>query len=305
MALNAYYDTRRAPITFDFIYFLINAECYRQVGQLPAISLHIICHAFRNLSPRDQEYDDSEKIWRVHHIIGQIPKLLPTVREKSFRFEELKQVSLPSYPPYYPFHVGDSALRSYSPTVFRGLHEEKGCQIQPFVASKHAKNLIRSYTKGRRYITISLRTTEFQTERNSNIEAWYKYSLAMRDSGVNVLVIPDFEDAFKERVAWKYDWEVVDFAAHDLDLRLALYEDAIDNLAVNNGVTALLFFTKCPFKMFKVAVPGVVTTSTEFLKGNWDVDPGETPSFFQDNQRWIWQDDTVENLMEYSGTLKE
>lgn len=299
MALNAYYDTRRAPITFDFAYFLINAECYRQAGRLPAINLHIICPAFRSLSPRDKEYEDSEKAWRVHHIIGQIPKLLPTVRETKFQYNELQQIVFPHYPAAYPFATGNDPLLPYSPTVFRAMHE-KGCQIQPFEASTHAKKLVRNYTRGHSYITISLRTTEFQTERNSNIEAWYKFSLAMRDSGVRVLVIPDFEDAFNNRVAWKYDWDVVDFAAHDLDLRLALYEDALDNFTVNNGVSAVLFFSKCPFKTFKMTVPGIYTTTAEYLKVNWNVDPGETPNFFQDDQKWVWQDDTVENLMEYA-----
>jgi hypothetical protein len=303
MALNAYYDTRHAPITFDFAYFLINAECYRQASRLPSINLNIICPAFRNLSPRDKEYEDSEKAWRVHHIVGQIPKLLPTVRETKFQYDEVQQISFPNYPTTYPYTVGKDPLRSYSPTVFRAMHE-KGCQIQPFEASSHAKKLVRNYTRGHPYVTISLRTTGFQTERNSNIEAWYKFSLALRESGMRVLVIPDFEDTFSNRTAWEYDWDVVDFAAHDLDLRLALYEDAVDNFTVNNGVSAVLFFSKCSFKMFKMTVPGIQTTTAEYLKANWDVDPGETPSFFQDNQKWVWQDDTVENLMAYATLAK-
>ncbi|MDE0801491.1 MAG: hypothetical protein OSB02_12250 [Rhodospirillaceae bacterium] len=299
MALNAYYDTRIAPVTFDFVYFLINAECHRQAARLPEIDLNIICAGFRNQSLRDQKYAESEKAWRVHHIIGQIPRLLPTVRATKFQYDEISHVSFPAYPKTYPFLTQDSAVRSYMPTVFRRMQEE-GCQVQPFEATTHAKNLVRNYTRGHPYITISLRTTEFQPERNSNLDAWYNFSLEMGASGVRVLVIPDFEDSFNNRAAWKYDWDLVDFAAHDLDLRLALYEDAVDNFTVNNGVAALLVFSKCPFKMFKMSVPGIETTSAEYLKSNWNVDPGETPSFLQGDQRWVWQDDAVENLMEFA-----
>jgi hypothetical protein len=148
-------------------------------------------------------------------------------------------------------------------------------------------------------VTISLRTSQFQAVRNSNLKAWYKLSLLYKEKGIRVLVIPDFEDCFNERLAWKYDWDVVDFAAHDLDLRLALYEDASDNFTVNNGVVTTLFYSKCSFKMFNVGVPALQTTNEKFISKHWQVEFGKTPRIFQENQEWIWQEDTLENLIAY------
>ena len=42
MALQAYYDTRYAPITFDYANFLVCAEAYRQSINLPRINLHVV-----------------------------------------------------------------------------------------------------------------------------------------------------------------------------------------------------------------------------------------------------------------------
>ncbi|NKB45696.1 MAG: hypothetical protein GKS03_15600 [Alphaproteobacteria bacterium] len=295
MPLNVYYDTRLAPVTFDFANFLINAEAARQFTSFTSIYLNVIAPDFRRMSQRDHEYESSEKRWRVQHILGQIPKLLPTVIRTNIQYDPPSQVVAPNYPPGYP-DIGKKYLNFYSPRLMLGLYEQ-GAKVQLFQSSAHAKNLVRTYTRGHSYVTISLRTSQFQTARNSNLDAWYRFSKVLEENGKRVLVLPDFEDCFNERAAWKYDWNVVDFAAHDLDLRLALYEDADDNFIVNNGVVTVLFYSKCPFKMFNVNFSDIQTTSNKFINLNWMVDPDETPKIFQDNQKWIWLNDDFDNLM--------
>lgn len=299
MPLHAYYDARLGPVTFDFAYFLVNAECCRQATKQDSIDLHIISPAFRKITPRDIEYDDPEKKWRLNHIVGQLPRLLPTISRVNLQYREITEISLPNYPPGYPFDMGVQRYsKYYTPISFKGLHAQ-GKDVQPFRASEHAKQLVRNYTRGHSYITVSLRTTQFQDSRNSNIGAWYRFNQLARENGKRVLVIPDFEDYFYDRAAWKYDWEIVDFASHDLDLRLALYEDADDNFTVNNGIAALLFFSKCPVKMFNVTVPDINTTSAEYLKWHWEVEVGESPTFLNANQAWVWKDDSIETLSHY------
>lgn len=298
MPLPVYYDTRLNPVTFDFANFLINAESSRQFTPYTSMFLYIIAPTFRQVSPRDNEYDVSEKNWRVHHILSQIPKLLPTVVKIDIQQSLPSHELAPGFPPNYPGGRDKDPRFFYSPSFMLQLFD-KGAKVQQFQASEHAKTLARTYTRGHSYVTISLRTSQFQAVRNSNIKAWYKLSLALKEKGIRVLVIPDFEDCFNDRLAWKYDWEVVDFAAHDLDLRLALYEDATDNFAVNNGVVTALFYSKCPFKMFNVGVPALQTTNEKFITMHWQTKFGDSPRIFQENQNWIWQEDSLENLMAY------
>lgn len=298
MPLNVYYDTRYNPVTFDFSYFLVNADVYRQSTPATSISLHIVAADYRIASLRDQAYEISEKRWRVQHIIGQVPRLLPTVVNISFHYDLPKNVVSPSFPPNYPENYAEGLSSYYYPKYF--LHGyDQGAKVQPFKASEHAKHLVRNFTRGHEYITVSLRTSRFQTARNSNLTAWYKFSQAVKASGRRVLVIPDFEDVFHERLAWKYDWDIVDFASHDLDLRLALYEDAEDNFVINNGVASLLWFSNCPFKMFKLVTPQIWATSKKYLKTSWEIEPGNTPRIFGEHQKWLWDDDSVENLMPF------
>jgi hypothetical protein len=298
MPLPVYYDTRLNPVTFDFANFLINAEASRQFTPYTSISLSIIAPSFRQFSKRDLEYEESEKRWRLHHILGQIPKLLPTVVKMEIQQSLPNHEILAGFPPNYPDAINKDRRDFYSPAIMLQLFD-KGANLQQFRASEHAKTLVRTYTRGHAYVTISLRTSQFQAVRNSNLKAWYKLSLLYKEKGIRVLVIPDFEDCFNERLAWKYDWDVVDFAAHDLDLRLALYEDASDNFTVNNGVVTTLFYSKCSFKMFNVGVPALQTTNEKFISKHWQVEFGKTPRIFQENQEWIWQEDTLENLIAY------
>ena len=296
MPLPVYYDTRLAPVTFDFANFLINAEATRQLTPYTSIHLHIVAPEFRMASNRDHQTEASEKRWRVNHIVGQIPKLLPTVQKIELLYEVPKQILVPNYPPGYPNELEKHSGNFYSPLVMLGLFDQ-GAKVQCFQSSEHAKRLVRTYTRGHPYVTISLRSSQFQVTRNSNLDAWYKFSKALEERGKKVLVIPDFDDCFNTRAAWKYDWTVADFAAHDLDLRLALYEDADDNFTVNNGVVTTLFYSKCPFKMFKVNMPGIQTTAESFISHHWQVKAGGSPKIFKDNQKWVWLDDSLENLM--------
>ena len=53
--------------------------------------------------------------------------------------------------------------------------------------------------------------------------------------------------------------------------------------------------------MFKIVVDGITATSEKSLKYSSGVARGNAPSFCKDNQKWIWEDDTFENIM---ATLK-
>lgn len=296
MPLHTYYDTSLAPVTFDFAVFLVGAESYRQSFGLSSIHLYISASSFRKASARDQETDESEKRWRVKHILGQLPNILPTVQRVTFQNDAINQIVFPVFPPKFPPRTGELFKFPYQPkNIVKqfGL----GCNVQPFESSEYAKLLIYSATQGREYITITLRTSKIQPARNSDLNSWYEVYKVLKSRGYQVWILPDFEDSFADREAYNYDWPIAHFAMDDLNLRLALYEGAKDNLGVNNGICVLLTFSKAPHKLFKMVTQGIETTSEGYFTTNWMIEVGENPPFFQPNQQWIWKEDLAENIL--------
>ena len=292
MPLHVYYDTRMAPVTFDFATFLVTAEAYRQSIEISSSYLYIVAPDFRFMSERDRTTEVAEKRWRVIHILAQLPKLIPAVRRVTWQTDLYSQILYPNFPAVYPPPPGQAVTFPYVAShVMKAF--KNGLDVQPFQATEHAKFLARSFTRGHDYVTITLRTSRFQPERNSNISEWYKVYKELSAKGYNVWVLPDFEDTFANKEAYALDWPIAHFAVGDLDLRLALYEDALDNLAVNNGICAILNFSKAPQKIFKVVTSGIKTTDPDWVKKTWVAEEGETPEIFQQNQKWIWKDDTA------------
>jgi hypothetical protein len=172
-----------------------------------------------------------------------------------------------------------------------------GCKVQPFQPSAYAAEQIKRRIGEDPYYTISLRTSHFQKARNSNLSEWYKAYEILIKKGHKVIVIPDFEDAMAERVSWEFNWELAEYATFELDLRMALYENAIDNLCVNNGVAAILYYSSAPLKMFKMLVDGISTTTEKHLKTHTNLSKGESPIFCNQRQKWVWELDTVSNIL--------
>lgn len=296
MPIHAYYDTRMAPVTFDFGVFLVNTEAYRQSAGVSSIHLYIVAPDFRSATEREKFIETPEMRWRLQHIVKQLPTILPTIQRTNMQYDELNTVSRPSYPTDYPPRQGEYGKIPYSPK-FTIQYARAGFDVQPFRATDYAKHLVRNITRGHEYVTITLRTTKFQNSRNSNLESWYQVYKELVRKKHKVWVLPDFEDTYSAQEAYRYDWSIAHFALSDLDLRLALYEDAQDNFFVSNGITALVAFSKCRFKMFKIFHPGITTANEEYFRDHWAVEVGETPEFFGEGQNWVWQDDTVDNIL--------
>ena len=176
--LHVYYDTRFAPVTFDYSNFLVSAEAYRQSIQIPQISLNIVSPSYRSISHRDTVIDDPEKKWRVNHILSRLPILLPTISKINIHSVIPETISLPTFPTGYPPRSAEESAK-VTPYLMNSVNKYYGlgCNVQPFDSSNHAKKLANEITSGNPYFTISLRTSKFQKARNSNLEEWYKVIL--------------------------------------------------------------------------------------------------------------------------------
>jgi hypothetical protein len=294
MKLNVYYDLQFSPVTFDFSVFLILSNAVRQRLKLKTMAVEILCKNFRNWSDREKEISDDSKRWRVSNILSRLPFLIPEVDSLKINNSNLEEIKLPSFPGGYPPPPGIAYKMPYTANYLKDFYEDDSVNLRPFKSSQGAQNLINHLFQDN-VITISLRTTKFQSPRNSNIKEWYKVYNILKKAGFKPIVLPDFEDLMGKKIYANYDWEVFLPASLDIDLRMALYEKAFDNLCINNGPSSLLCFSNCPYKLFKFVTPEVNTATEKAHKEILNISRGENFKFAaKSGQKIIWEPDDSE-----------
>jgi hypothetical protein len=296
MNLNVYYDLKYAPVTFDFATYLVLANAVRQSMNADEISLTIISDQFRE-NQGDIKTTESEKKWQLSYILSKLPSLIPEVTTLSVSKNKIEKIKFPAFPGGYPPASGTSYDFPVIVFYLASFLDNKAINLRPFKASEGARNLINS-TFGDNVITISLRTSKFQTVRNSNLDEWYKVYQELKNSKFKPLVIPDFEDYMGDKLFAKYDWEIYEPAVMDMDIRLAVYEKSADNLCIQNGTSTLLIFSDCKYHMFKIITKEAHTTSVNYQKEVLLINPGENHRFAAPTgQNLVWEDDNADKIL--------
>lgn len=279
--LRCVYDLKHAPITYDFVIYLVIADCVRQIWKYDDIHLTIITDEFRRVTPRDLKLGETEKRFRIKNCILDNIDLLPTVTkyEVLSRRPDNQQFDWPTSqtPPYTPAVLAQLVASGANPFVLKA-------PTTPFKLPDPG------------YITLTLRTSHNFPERNVSISDWWEFYHYLKNKGETVLVIPDMEDDLADRFYSLYAWPTHLGAAYDVRFRLALYENAKLNIASTNGPTAMLWYTGCPVLMFDQLRGG--TFSHQMLTGLNGVPPGMNYPWARPDQRMIPKDSTLDNLVE-------
>ena len=296
MKLNVYYDTKFAPTTADFGSYLVLANAVRQSMGAESMGVTIVADQFREWSEREKTTPKREMKFRVYHILSKLPFLIPEVENLDITWAPLTNIQLPAFPGGYPGHPQDLRQIPYQHEDLHSFYGQEGINLRPFRSSEQAKFFIDNLF-GDDVITIHLRTSHFQTERNSNLDEWYKVSQELKRLKFRPIIIPDFDDCMKSRIFTKYDWEVFEPAAYEIDLRLALGEKAINNLTVNHGATIAVTHSDCAYIQFKYATESIKATSTAQHKLNFQMDYGDSFKWAAPNQRLIWEADDANIIL--------
>jgi len=296
MKLNVYYDLKYAPATFDFACFLVTSNAIRQSMGYKTMGVTIVCDQFRNWSAREKKTTANEKRWRVNHILSRLPSLIPEVDSVTVSDIPLTDINLPAFPGGYPPPPGQAMKFPYLATMLIPFYNQD-VSLRPFRASGGAKNLINNLFEDN-VITISLRNTKYQPTRNSNLDEWYKVYQELKNSKFRPIVIPCFEDYMGDRLFANYDWEIFAPAVLDIDIKLALYERAKDNLCINNGSQAVLIHSDCRYKYFKFVTEGVNTATPEHHKATFGINPGDNHAFATESgQDLFWETDNADIIL--------
>jgi hypothetical protein len=300
--LNVYYDTRLAPLTFDFGSYLVVADAERQRLQLDTLSIHIFRPSFRNKTVRENEYSNSVKDWRFKHIILGLANLIPSTASVRWTATSHDEIRFPNFPLSYPPR-SQAEASSCIPYLSNSLLKYKGSAINllPFKARVHAVEIVKGLLGNidGPIVTITLRTSNQQIERNSDIRAWNIVYKDLVSRGYNVLVIPDFEDATSTKKFLEYNWKVFLPAVYDLDLRLAIYSLANMNMGVLNGILVPLFHSTYPYLLFKPNVESVHQTKVAWLRDVFGIEKGESFWWSKEKQQLSWElDNNPDRILE-------
>ncbi len=256
------YHLGRAPIGFDFVVWLINAELQRRLAGAPAplkVAFWTGCDVGNDgdarLSARGRDH------W-IDNVFRPALALIGAVEDKR-------------------------SLIGHCPEVYvtRPLVEaaKQGVDI-PRLRSR-----LLAPKDSRRYITITLREAGHCPERNSKLGAWLSFAKYLEKRGEHVILIRDFDKAEQPLAGFRTQPEV----SRNLLLRMALYEHAAANLFVSNGPTILAIFGSRPWLQFVRDADG----PPEFWRDKIGLSPGEQYPWSAPDQRMIWAPDTYENIV--------
>lgn len=301
----AFYDLDISPVSYDFLHFLTGAQRAAN-GQ----HVHVVIVPGKNAGFKTHDHkpiNRAEKQWRVGRILlasaalaGATVTICPT-RHFAKQFETEGHFP-PGYRVEFPVHhyslsvAVDAANNGFKP------------HFQP---SQKAEQHVERWLEKGPFATITLRETHTPT-RNSNVEAWMAAAYQLQRMGLKAIVIRDTEK-FTEELDEPYKGiiQTCPLASLDLDFRLALYRRADLNLSSSGGPFMLNLLLGLPYCFFlNVDTPRHVESgrahfapTTSFMTKQ-GLPPGSQWPGSGNNQRIVWKDDTLDNIMEALEPLK-
>lgn len=313
-ALFAVYDLAMAPVTFDVMNFLVFANMWSLRSSAAGYNLVFVAGPggkFRMATPKDKALDPDEKVWRLRHVMAShayIAKRCFGVstyhRREDFaqmiRAIHPSQLFAPGYTlekPRVAFMLADLFRQNPTP------QELDTFEAHP-AALRKVDAWLAQHAPRRRPVTFTLRTSTIESGRNSNTPAWIEAARRIRDRGFDPVVLPDTDLVTSGRDIGAFgDIPSFGIGAIDLELRVALYRRGLINMADNGGPAFINYFMEgssavCFLPVEKL--PEVVEMTgrgvdrmAELLGVPAGGDfPGATP-----RRRFVWQPDTLENIM--------
>lgn len=270
--LQACYDLRRSPVTYDFVHWLVAVE--RQRLAQGESSVHVVLVlGDRQQSERDLQFSSARKAWRLHHLLVPLCRLLPSI------------VS-------YELAENGTQTLGYHPTDYRGVY------LQPTEA---AQDLMAAWVRSAKpIVTLTIRQSDFQLARNSDRAVWRAIADWLLEQGYQPIIVPDTEALLSGEPMPEFEGlRLCAPAAFDPDMRLALYDRAVLNCFTSGGPYAVALYGGAPLLACKMIVPSI-PSCTEAVQRTLGLTP-ETP--LNPYQQICWAPETLEALRPELETL--
>lgn len=301
--LYAFYDLGISPVTFDIIQFLVLAEAERR--KLGCDSLHVVfvpgprdgfspveVSVYRKLGQPDCDADLMR--WRLRNILVPLCWMIPSCRQLTVCSLPAEAMVIEKMAEYI-FPKGYTVLfpkEAYSLFQLTSAHPKGYIQATPQAKRFVAAALSR--IPRRKIVTISLRNCPYQSERNSNIEAWAEFIESLDLDVYYPIVVNDTWAAFKP-LPPIYGLRVFEEVSWNMELRVALYELSYLNLSVSCGPFMLCVFnSRTRYLMFKM----LSQPNLERFFRSEGLEPGSQYEHAESFQRIVWKDDTLPVIRE-------
>ena len=266
--LYAFYDRAVSPDGFDIANFLYLADIERE--RLGCKYLHPVfipqpqdfflqtgeSIAYDNikLAPAKEEKDIR---WCERNI--QIPCcwLLPSCNQVTVCTSRAEAAQIKQYIAINTFPQGYEVSSPIAAYAWRLVVEavKTTSHLPSFRAAPQALDYVSTWidanAKDKKIVTITLRESSSQADRNSNIDEWLQFASKLENSIYCPVILRDTNVALSELHEEYSDFLIFKEAPWNLELRMAIYELAYLNMFNNNGPAVLsLFNKKTRFIMF-------------------------------------------------------
>lgn len=264
------YNLNQAPLSFDLLPWLIDAEMTRvRLGAPAPLKVGFAREA-------EDEQTESRNLM-LDRLARPMLKLLGAVEDERALLGRNKEVYVYGHVTHAVKHLGEKApiLQASDEAMYTVAHSLIGWSEPPPVV-------------------ITLREAQHWPHRNSNMKAWLKFADRLKADGERVIIVRDTQEA--EVLLEGYT--TYPEASKDLDIRMALYEQAKINLFVANGPWNLALFGTRPWLMFNaVSSWDVFFPNTPLWWTKYQgISEGEQFPWSRTYQRIIWKADDYDIL---------
>ena len=308
--LYAFYDLAVSPPTFDIVHFLILAEQARILSDLN--SLHIVMVPGPNEGFRINDLESYQKTgienydigymkWRKNNILISCCTLLQSIKGVTTCNSREEAHAIESSVVKHVFPTGytvGSPIQSY---LLNLIVNNKGslptCESgdEP---RKIINNWIELNAKGKKVITITLRESYYEMERNSNLKDWGNFARDLDKESFLPVFIRDTEAVFTSLPKELEGLTVFNEICFNMELRAALYELSYLNMFVNNGPINMGRFLKDSRSLvFKMITPECGATTERWFRAQ-GVKPGSQYQPLSPFHKLVWKNDDYDVLLE-------
>ena len=306
--LNFFFDLSRNGLNYGIVYSLSLAETERMSLGIESFDFSVVPASndsfFASRSNRDKHYDAAQKEWRLYNLVVPAARLFPAVREIHLHSSrDNAKASLNSSLFCYPINYSVDHPRKKVGSFQQLLDQAReGGDVQHVQAPQFALQTMRQWLKQNacieNTITITLRQSDLQPDRNSNIKEWLELASHMEKVGFKPVFICDTELILFGTSGLPNTAIRCDLASLNIELRCALYELSKLNFFVSNGPLSLaLCDKKISYISCKWLVDKYKNTTEDFFKKMGFLREGQMPNRKNPYGEILWETDRSDYLI--------
>jgi len=291
--LYSFYDLHVSPPTCDFLKFMQYAELRRRRYNLEKI------HFIFVPGPKEGFRDDNlartipQRSALMRNLVVPSCWLLPTCHGVSWLgnrteaiklFEKVGNVNIfpRNYTPETP--TSDYIMSGLITAYLRG--EEMVVLQEPFEYTSMVQGYLSARLTTQKLITVTVRDTPYNTERNTNQPEWQSFLDSLDASEYKVLVVPDTYNIWSKNIC---GFEYCEMASLNVLFRTALYRQAYLNMFTPGGPAEIALYSNSPLLMFRPLGKDIAATA-DWYRVFYGMEPDDhhQHAMYKLNQRLAW-----------------